>query len=521
MTLPHLAITEEVRVCDGCYMKNKLAKIEKKEANTTSFPPFMKGDPYPKREAEPIPSKSTVATEEEMDDDLKKAIELSLKEAEKNKSAYGAGYAPPQKVEKKVSPPPSVQPQDDQDDPDLAAAIAASLQDMQIAQNQASQSHSYRGPTSDDLSTVEMENILLFSTLIDRIRASSGEVGSDPQINALYTQIGAIQPKLVKSLDETNRKHHKFVELHSKLNQAVKMYDRLLEERLANSYSRGSHPVQDRVQSPHQYYASPPVSHSAYAPPTNDQNSLYPNAVNYNPPQQQQPSFPQPSAYDQGNDSSSYPSVPQPSSSAPYMYNTPSTASYTSSYPVQQQSGPTLPQEYQAPPGSAPPQEYQPQHTPQGTAPPHQGFMHAQGYFPSAQGTTSPQENYYPPQAPEANSNIPPAQAPYAPPNEYQHTPQGYVSPPNAQAGSGYAPEPYYASQQQAPPSQQQQQQPDLVSPQQQYRPPSQQAPPQHWDGYPQQPYAQQHEGNTYNLPGSAPQQRQQPVVEEAPLIEL
>jgi hypothetical protein len=26
----------------------------------------------------------------------------------------------------------------------------------------------------------------------------------------LYTQIGAIQPKLVKSLDETNRKHRKY-----------------------------------------------------------------------------------------------------------------------------------------------------------------------------------------------------------------------------------------------------------------------------------------------------------------------
>lgn len=213
MTLPHLAITEEVRVCDGCYMKNKLAKIEKKEANP--FPPYMQGDGYSKRAPEPISSVSKVpaASEEEMDEDLKKAIELSLKEAEKSKNPYGAGYAPPQRVEKKTTPPPAQAQQDDQDDPDLAAAIAASLQDMQIAQNQASQSHGYRGPNSDDLSTVEMENILLFSTLIERIRASSAEVGSDPQINALYTQIGAIQPKLVKSLDETNRKHRKWTHL--------------------------------------------------------------------------------------------------------------------------------------------------------------------------------------------------------------------------------------------------------------------------------------------------------------------
>ncbi|KAH8557095.1 hypothetical protein BGW37DRAFT_417244, partial [Umbelopsis sp. PMI_123] len=270
MTLPHLAITEEVRVCDGCYMKNKLAKIEKKEASANSFPPYMQGDPHQRRDQPRSPSVSKPPqnnNEEEIDEDLKKAIELSLKEAERSKNAYGAGYAPPQRVEKKDIPgPPSTQ-QDDQDDPDLAAAIAASLQDMQISQNQASQSRNYRA--SNDLSTAEMENILLFSTLMDRIRASSGEVGNDPEINALYTQIGAIQPKLVKSLDDTNRKHRTFVDMHNKLNQAVKMYDRLLEERLANSYGRGSHPVQERVQSPHQYYASPPVSNSAYsAPPT-------------------------------------------------------------------------------------------------------------------------------------------------------------------------------------------------------------------------------------------------------------
>lgn len=311
-----------------------------------------------------------------------------------------------------------------------------------------------------------------------------------------------------------------FVDMHNKLNQAVKMYDRLLEERLANSYARGSYPAQDRVQSPHQYYASPPVSNGAYAPPPpTDQSSLYPNAVNYNAPQ-----FPQPSAYETNHDSA-YPTVPSSSSSsAPYMYNAPPSSSYpASSYPAQQQqqqpSGP--PQEYQtANPaqGSAPPQEYQPQPTPQGTAPPHQGFLPSQGYFPpTPQGTTPPQENYYAPQAPEANLNVPPAQNQYAPPpNEYQPSPHGYVSPPGAQAAPGYAPDPYYGAQQQ--PQQ-------VASPQQHYRASQQQAPPpqqqQQWDGYPQQPYPQQHDRNSFSLPGAVPQQKQQPVVEEAPLIDL
>ncbi|CAM0138524.1 Vacuolar protein-sorting-associated protein 27 [Umbelopsis sp. WA50703] len=522
MPLPHLAITEDVRVCDGCYMKNTLSRIEKKEAaaSSNSLPSYMQGSSLPKQGQQRSSSISkppvSSGNDDDMDDDLKKAIELSLKEAEQSKSSYGAGYVAPQKVERKPSPQATAAtPTDDlEDDPDLAAAIAASLQDMQISQNQASQSRGYRGPSSNDLSTVEMENILLFSTLIDRIRVSSGEVGNDPQVNALYTQIGAIQPKLVKTLDDTMRKHHTFVDLHAKLNQAVKMYDRLLEERLNSTYARNSHPSHERVQSPHQYYASPAAPHTGYTP-TGDQNSIYPNATNYN---QTQASFPQASTYDH-SESGYAGGQPQPSSE-PYMYNAPSSAPYMPSYSAPQHSGsaPPPPQDYNVhsqPPSTAPPQDYQSIPTPQGTAPPQPGYMPAQGYFPPEQATSqSPQDSYYPP--PTQETAPPPSH--YAPPNEYQPgPPQGYVSPPasNAQSAPMYAPEAYYPPQQ-APP------QPEVASPHQQhYGPPSQAPLQQRWDGYPQQPYPQQHDRSGYPVPSTAPAQHQQPPVEEAPLIEL
>lgn len=526
MPLPHLAITEDVRVCDGCYMKNTLSRIEKKEASAlnNSLPPYMQGSSpskYDQQRSSSI-SKPPVSSgkDEDMDEDLKKAIELSLKEAEQSKSSYGTGYVAPQRVERKPSPKPTAAtPTDDpEEDPDLAAAIAASLQDMQISQNQASQSRGYRGPSSNDLSTVEMENILLFSTLIDRIRVNSGEVGNDPQVNALYTQIGAIQPKLVKTLDETMRKHRTFVDLHSKLNQAVKMYDRLLEERLNSTYARNSHPSHERVQSPHQYYASPAAPHTVYNP-SGDQNSIYPNAANYNQPQA---TYPQASAYDQGSESG-YAGGHQQSSSAPYMYNAPSSAPYMPAYSTPQQSGsaPPPPQDYNGhsqPLSLAPPQDYQSIPTPQGTAPPQPGYMSGQGYFPE-QGAPQPpvQDSYYP--QPTQDAAAPPSH--YAPPNEYQQgpPPQGYVSPPpsNAQSAPMYAPEAYYPPQQVPPQS-------EVTSPhQQQYGAPSQAQPQQRWDGYPQQPYPQQQDRNGYPMPGTAPaqHQHQQPPVEEAPLIEL
>lgn len=62
----------------------------------------------------------------------------------------------------------------------------------------------------DELSPVEKENIQLFSTLMERVQAASGDISKDLQINKLYTQIGTLQPKLVKNLDETNRKHRKY-----------------------------------------------------------------------------------------------------------------------------------------------------------------------------------------------------------------------------------------------------------------------------------------------------------------------
>lgn len=100
----------------------------------------------------------------------------------------------------------------EEDDPDLAAAIAASLRDLEQSQDTGFYSHQFSRQTinPDDLSPLEMENIELFSVLMERIHASGRQVSSDEQVNHLYTQIGALQPKLLKSLDSTITKYSKF-----------------------------------------------------------------------------------------------------------------------------------------------------------------------------------------------------------------------------------------------------------------------------------------------------------------------
>ncbi|CEI90922.1 hypothetical protein RMCBS344292_05231 [Rhizopus microsporus] len=255
LPLPQLAINEPVRVCDGCYIKVKLEK-----AGSTSKPAAA---PSINAKTPNIPQPQP---ENDFDDDLKKAIELSLKEVEQQKNSYGPGYV---KSETKQQEPAV------EDDPDLAAAIAASLKDLEISKQEEKVNR-------DDLTSVEMENILLFSTLMDRVAASGGDVSSDPQINQLYTQVGTLQPKLVKNLDETIRKHSALIEIHQKLNMVVKAYDRLLEEQIArhqpytlptpidNNYYSQPHLSQQQQQQ-QQYY---PYDYYRSSPLTNDNTSL-------------------------------------------------------------------------------------------------------------------------------------------------------------------------------------------------------------------------------------------------------
>ncbi|KAI7869625.1 uncharacterized protein EV154DRAFT_453393, partial [Mucor mucedo] len=263
--LPQLGIHEPVRVCDGCYIKLKLEKV----SGTT--PPV----PLPKTTTSTTTataaSSNSVATSaaagsgEEFDDDIKKAIELSLKEAEQQKTGYSNGYVAPQP--KTVAPIPAAAAAAtvEEDDADLAAAIEASLRDIEISKHgdHARPPIASAAVNKNELTPVEMENILLFSTLMDRVYASGGDISNDRQINQLYTQIGSLQPKLVANLDEIIRKRNTFIEMHEKLNMAVKAYDRLLEERISSVNSSAYIPEQQYQQQP--LYHQP--QHTMYPPP--------------------------------------------------------------------------------------------------------------------------------------------------------------------------------------------------------------------------------------------------------------
>ncbi|KAJ3087321.1 Vacuolar protein-sorting-associated protein 27 [Quaeritorhiza haematococci] len=282
--LPHLGITQEVRVCDGCFGKITGPKIssplpQRQQHSSSAYPKITTGgtgtavDDLARKEQE----------------ELEKAIAASLNESQKRSSNYRppAQQSPP-KQESKPKPAPSRQ-QEEEDDEDLRAAIAASLQEMKVSdyhsdysasRSQPAQSSSYQEYSKapavqveafnpNDLSSTEMENIRLFSELVERMEADVAVRGigvvmaSNPQLQALYAQIGVLQPKIARSVEETVGRYRSYLELNDQLTSAIKMYDQILQERLAaaagTSYSaHGSPQTLGRTYSTDYAYGTPP-----------------------------------------------------------------------------------------------------------------------------------------------------------------------------------------------------------------------------------------------------------------------
>jgi growth factor-regulated tyrosine kinase substrate len=154
------------------------------------------------------------------DDDLKKALAMSLEEV----TTHSRGYAQPIASVSRTNGDSSAAKQAEEDDDDLKAAIAASLADMEeqkkrhaAALKEQTSSSSGTGatnfvlPKNDyELTPVEAENINLFSTLVDRLQTQPpGTILREPQIQELYDSIGTLRPKLARTYGEAMSKHGK------------------------------------------------------------------------------------------------------------------------------------------------------------------------------------------------------------------------------------------------------------------------------------------------------------------------
>ncbi|KAI0668614.1 ubiquitin binding protein [Trametes maxima] len=249
LPLPHFGITQEVRVCNSCY--TMLTKKHKTHRSSQS-----------------VSTSRHRHARDFADADLQRAIQLSLEEV----GAAGGrrpGYVPAPSPWQTSEPPlvdrstrPYASSNEEEDDPDLRAAIEASLREASAPKPSApividaserylasEQTPGYpqsyppssatpkpRLPTipSYDLEPLEADAIMTFNQTVEQLQAQGGrDISRYPAVTELYDKANALRPKLAMNLNDTSRKEELLVDMHEKLSQAVKLYDKLLTEQLS------------------------------------------------------------------------------------------------------------------------------------------------------------------------------------------------------------------------------------------------------------------------------------------------
>ncbi|KAJ2453114.1 Vacuolar protein-sorting-associated protein 27 [Coemansia sp. RSA 2336] len=349
--IPKYAIYDSVRVCHGCYLRLKKIVPDIEAPRSSSF-----------RESTTSPKpattyKSTPSVADD-DEDLKRAIELSLQEAQNrpnyaeytlqgNRSSSAANnmssaIAKATTVEARSSqmqyptvssePYPLTsapsQPQAvEEDDPDLRAAIEASLREMPAsnsnnnvpdylpAASNPPQAYAHHNDARDEddaplsafmptssveeegpLAATEKENIQLFESLLLRIKDSGQDIRNDPQVQYLHETIGQLHPKITGAIENVDQKHKEFVKLHDRIMTAIKIYDQLLDKRLRSS-AFGSTASGDSMYAPAQQslYPAVPVQQATFEQPQQQPHSVNPTYAQQTP----MPAYPPSSEHSQ------------------------------------------------------------------------------------------------------------------------------------------------------------------------------------------------------------------------------
>ncbi|WVR07579.1 hypothetical protein IAU60_004621 [Kwoniella sp. DSM 27419] len=278
MTIPKFGITEEVRVCESCWVKSGKGK-------TADGP------------APAVPGR-TPRSRADLDADLQRAIELSLAESQPGGSNF-VGSEPP--IARKSGHGTA-----EEDDEELRLAIEASLRDMERARPSAPvglDEPELRPLPTFDLAPRETETILTFSNTMDQMAAyGERDLRRFPHAHMLAEQAYALGDKLHRNVEEKRTKQEMLAEMQAKLSQAVGLYGQILDGQQAFAARRMQEEQARRYQHQQTMYQQQQYGYGAqgYAPPNGYAQYAPPSESAYQPTQSQaQPAAP-----------SLYPSMP-------------------------------------------------------------------------------------------------------------------------------------------------------------------------------------------------------------------
>lgn len=264
IALPDLGIYDQVRVCDNCYDDYDI-----KKSNGPKHKPHRRK--HRKRH-----SKSDADGYDE-EEQLRKAIEISLRETrgttELIMPVINDSYDfPVSNIE------------EEEEDSDLKAAIAASLKESKVSKQRNTASfEAYQQPQiiqsetypDYELAPDEDNDIYLFASLVEKMKTKSPtEILEDHQLQALYKKVIQYRPKLNYSLNDTVNRYNTLIDMNGKISDVMNIYDDLLEKQLnainiSNQYSVPQVPTDSYVQYhqsvvQQQHHIIEPQQHAAY-----------------------------------------------------------------------------------------------------------------------------------------------------------------------------------------------------------------------------------------------------------------
>lgn len=338
LALPWYGITQPVRVCQACYgrgappkapakLPSSASSSSTKRRNSAIVPPSGRGGAGSHHRSNTIAAGSSVAGSNRRrakeDEDLELAIKLSLESSGASSSGSRPGYVPSKPSgEGRATKQPNgrmLEGTDADDDPDLAAAIAASLRDYAPPQPSAPdglhapveegrlktprpdesglEGQRLPLPPSLELPATDVDALLTFSQSIASQEAYARQYGQWPpntnqqHMQSQYEKATSARPRMARSLEEGNRRHGVLVSMHDKLAEAVKLYDQLLDAQM----SRPAYPYygqQQQQQAPPAqvqggYYGHEGYPSSSSMPAAAAGPSLYPSLAQQQQQQQQ------------------------------------------------------------------------------------------------------------------------------------------------------------------------------------------------------------------------------------------